>query len=142
MALSANTGRRYTLAGPHANISRAVAASARIYQGSAVGDNGSGYARPLTAGDVFLGFSTSTEYNNSSGSAGDLVAELVGEGIVHGVAVTGASAIDDVNEPVYLSDDGTFTLSSSGNSLIGKVVGFNSSTSFDVFFQSSLLSLA
>ncbi|NCS83375.1 MAG: cytoplasmic protein, partial [Cyanobacteria bacterium] len=33
-----------------------VIATDIIYEGAAVGDNGSGYARPLVAGDPFLGF--------------------------------------------------------------------------------------
>ena len=48
-----------------------VIASDIIYEGAAVGENGSGYARPLAAGDKFLGFATRNA-DNSGGSAGDI----------------------------------------------------------------------
>ena len=48
-----------------------VIASDIIYEGAAVGDNGSGYARPLVAGDPFRGFAERNA-DNSAGNAGTI----------------------------------------------------------------------
>lgn len=98
-----------------------VAASTKIYAGAAVGDNGSGYARPLEAGDPFLGFAKA-QCDNSSGAAGDLNVE-VETGMQLKVAVTGI-AITSAGAKVYMSDDNTFTLTSTDNSLVGTVREF------------------
>ncbi len=96
-----------------------VVASDIIYEGAAVGDNGSGYARPLVAGDPFLGFNRARA-DNSSGSAGDINADLNEAGKIQ-LAISGL-AITDVGKDVYASDDATFTLTSSSNSRIGYVL--------------------
>ena len=100
--LSEDTARTYEL-GERNNIG--VIASDVLYEGSAIGDNGSGYARPLVGGDPFLGFAK-VNADNSSGSAGDINVELHTEGRIK-LAVTGA-LITDVGLPVYASDDDTF----------------------------------
>ena len=51
--LTANKARSWEL-GDHNDLP--VIASDIIYQGAAVGDNGSGYMRPLSSGDPFRGF--------------------------------------------------------------------------------------
>lgn len=99
-------------------------ASDIIFEGSAVGDNGSGYARPLQAGDPFLGFSAG-KVDNSAGSAGDKDVTVKYHGLVE-LSVSGA-AITDVGEPVFASDDDTFVLTQGSNSHIGRVVRFVSS---------------
>jgi hypothetical protein len=93
-----------------------VIANDIIYEGAAVGDNGSGYARPLVAGDPFLGFAE-INVDNTGGSAGDKRVRVKREGALQ-VAVTSV-AITDVGKPVYASDDATFLLTQSTNSLIG-----------------------
>lgn len=95
-----------------------VIASDIIYQGAAVGDNGSGYARPLSAGDKFLGFAD-YQSDNSDGSAGDKYVRVRRRGAVK-LDVSGA-VITDVGIPVYASDDDTFVFSPVGNSFVGKV---------------------
>ena len=92
-----------------------------IYQGAAVGDNGSGYARPLVAGDPFLGFS---EFNvdNTGGSAGDIGVRVKREGAVQ--LPVASLAITDVGKDVYASDDNTFVLTATSNSHIGVVRAF------------------
>lgn len=98
-----------------------LAASACPYKGSAIGDNGSGYARPLVAGDDFRGFADAKS-DNSSGSAGAKNVDVIEEGKLQ-VTLSGV-AITDVGKPVYMSDDATFTLTAGSNSLVGKVARY------------------
>lgn len=95
-----------------------VIASDIIYEGSAVGDNASGYARPLQAGDPFRGFAL-RKADNSSGSAGDINVKVRSRGKVN-LAIS-SLAITDVGKDVYASDDDTFTLTASTNTRIGYV---------------------
>ena len=46
-----------------------------VYEGAMVGDNASGYGRPLVAGDKFRGHAIS-KVDNTSGVAGDLNIKL------------------------------------------------------------------
>jgi len=111
-----------------------VIASDVIYQGAAVGENGSGYARPLQAGDVFLGFAEG-RVDNSSGSAGDKHVRVKTRGVVR-LTVAGATAITGNDRPpVYASDDATFTLTSTSNSLIGYLRRWIASTDAMVEFD-------
>lgn len=96
-----------------------VIAADIIYEGAAVGDNASGYARPLVAGDAFLGFAEE-KADNSAGAAGDVNVRVKARGRVK-LAISGL-AITDVGKPVYASDDDTFTLTASTNSAIGRVL--------------------
>lgn len=111
-----------------------VIANDIIYGGAAVGDNASGYARPLAAGDPFLGFQEQT-VDNPGGAAGDKRARVFPEGYVE-VPVTGVTGLGNVGATVYASDDNTFTLTSTSNSPIGKIVDFLSGTTVLVYFQS------
>ena len=121
MALSADAPRTYELG----KINELpVAASTTIYEGAAVGDNASGYARGLVAGDPFRGIAES-QADNSAGSAGDINVRCITDGLVY-LAVTSV-AITDVGANVYASADGTFLLTAGSNSLIGKVYRYVSS---------------
>ncbi len=95
-----------------------------IYEGAAVGDNGSGYAQPLAAGDPFRGFAE-RKADNAGGSAGDVNVRINSEGKVK-LPIT-SLAIDDVGKDVYASDDDTFTLTQGANTRIGYVYRFVSS---------------
>lgn len=114
-----------------------VIASDIIYEGAAVGDNASGYMRPLVAGDPFRGFAA-RRVDNSSGSAGDKSATLRQEGIVR-LAVTGATAVTDVGAIVYATDDDTFTLTGGAATPIGRVHRWVSSTTCLVAFRAETL---
>ena len=95
-----------------------VIANDIIYEGAAVGDNGSGYMRPLVAGDPFRGFAESKVDNTAVGAAaGDKLVRLRVNGLVK-ITLSGI-AITDVGKPVWASDDDTFTLTQSTNSFIG-----------------------
>lgn len=115
-----------------------VIAADIIFEGSAVGDNASGYARPLVAGDPFRGFAVA-KVDNSLGAAGALNVEVRQRGRVQ--LAIGSLAITDVGKPVYASDDSTFTLTSTSNSYVGRVVRFVSSGVGVVEFDASRGSL-
>lgn len=112
-----------------------VIASDIIYEGAAVGDNGSGYARPLVAGDPFCGFAVERA-DNSSGSAGDINVKVIERGYIK-ASVTGVTGVGDKNSLVYMSDDNTFTLTSTSNSHVGwisrHVSGTTAIVRFDVY---------
>lgn len=110
-----------------------VIAADIIYEGSAVGENASGYARPLVAADKFLGFAMA-KADNSAGVAGAINVEVKTKGRV--VLDVATSAITSNDRPaVYASDDDTFTLVSTGNSKIGYVSRWISGTSCVVEFD-------
>lgn len=111
-----------------------VIAADIIYQDAAVGDNGSGYARPLVAGDPFRGFATE-RCDNSAGAAGDKRVNLRQRGRV--ILPVSAAAITDVDKPVYASDDDTFTFTASTNSYIGRVVRWVSTGYVEVEYDVS-----
>ena len=103
-----------------------VKALAKIYEGAAVGlDAGTGHARGLMAGDLFLGFAES-QADNSAGTAGaEINVRVLQRGAVE-LTVTNA-AITDVGAPVFASADGTFVLVEGSNSFIGVLARFVSS---------------
>jgi len=103
-----------------------------IFAGSAVGDlNGTG--RPLVAADAFVGFAEE-QCDNSGGAASAKNIRLRTEGAVI-CNVVGSTAITDRSSTVYMSDDTVFTLSSTGNTAVGKVLQWFSGTKCLVFFQ-------
>lgn len=117
-----------------------VIASDIIYEGAAVGENGSGYARPLAAGDVFLGFAEK-KADNSSGAAGAVNVRVRSKGKIK--AAISALAVTANDRPaVYMSDDNTFTLTSTSNSLIGYVSRWISTGYGVVEFDAALVRAA
>lgn len=117
-----------------------VVASDIIYEGAAVGENGSGYARPLQAGDVFLGFNQETA-DNSTGSAGDIRARTRTKGRIV-LPISGLAITANDRPAVYASDDDTFTLTASTNSLIGYVSSWVSTGFAVVEFDAGLVRAA
>ncbi len=101
-----------------------VIATDIIYEGAAVGENGSGYARPLVAADPFLGFAESRA-DNASGSAGDIRVRVQTKGIIR-LPIASLPITSNDRPKVYASDDNTFTLVSTGNTLIGTVLQWES----------------
>lgn len=105
-----------------------------IYQGSAVSDSGSpgsatNTAHQLVAGENFLGFANATVTNASGGSS---TINVITTGVVK-LSVTGVSSTS-LGAEVYASDGNTFTLTSSANSAIGRVVNIISGTTCLVRF--------
>lgn len=92
-----------------------------LVEGCAIGDNGAGYARKLNAGDRFLGFCTQRA-NNNPGASGAMLVRTRIRGAMQ-LPVSGA-VISDLLQPVYASDDDTFTFLPTGNSFVGFVRRF------------------
>jgi len=104
-----------------------------IYEGAAVGlVLATGHSRPLTSADKFAGFAES-KCDNTGGSAAAKNTRVVSKGIVQ-LPVTGAVATD-IKQPVYATDDDTFTFLPTGGVFIGKVVRFVSSGIVEVAFD-------
>lgn len=120
MSLSVNTPRTTELGDLN---DLPVAASVHIYEGAAVSVNAAGYAKPLAAGEDFVGFADA-EADNSSESAGAISVTVRQKGKVL-LSVTGAAAAN-INDAVYASDDGTFTTTTGSNSLVGYIRRFES----------------
>lgn len=114
-----------------------VIAADIIYQGAAVGENGSGYARPLVAGDPFMGFAEA-KADNSGGSAGAINVNVKKRGnIVLPISGIGITAND--RPVVYAADDDTFTLTASTNTPIGHVSRWISTGLAVVEFDAALM---
>jgi len=100
-----------------------------VYEGAAVGDNASGYGRPLVAGDKFLGHSVD-KVDNTSGAAGAKDIRLLSGRYRLEVALVGL--ITDVGQPVYMSDDATYTFLAPGNSYVGVITRYVSATKMEI----------
>ena len=134
--LAADAARDYELA----DINELpVIASDIIFRGAAVGDNGSGFSRPLQAGDPFRGFALA-QADNSSGAAGAVNVEVRERGKI--VLPITSLAIDDVGKDVYASDDDTFTLTQGSNTRIGFVSRFISTGLGVITFSSQVSDIA
>src|SRR6476469_8330691 len=117
MALSTDTPRAYGSGVEPTFTSLPCTSNVTIYEGSAVGQSGTaGTYRALVAADTFAGFAHEQVINPASGAKRVKVRQ---KGIVR-LTVVGATAVTNNSETVYASADGTFTLSSTGNSTIGK----------------------
>lgn len=112
-------------------------ASDIIYDGAAVGVvDASGHGRPLVGGDRFVGFANA-QADNSAGAAAAIDIDLRTSGKIQ-LAVSGA-VITDRGQPVYASDDDTFTFSPVGGSFIGFVHRFVSAGIVIVRFDVDVL---
>lgn len=114
--LAADSPRQYA---PGDQEAYPVIAADVIYEGAAVGENASGYSRPLQAGDPFQGFAIETA-DNAAGSAGDIDVTVKTKGRIK-LAISALAITANDRAPVYASDDNTFTLTRGSNSLIGVV---------------------
>ena len=103
-----------------------VAAGATIYAGAAVGQTPGGHARPLVAGDKFLGFAREKAVN-ATGAAGDVKVWLSNAGKFL-CNIPGGIALTDYGAPIYATDDNTFTKTAAGASFVGKLVRYENST--------------
>jgi len=106
-----------------------------VFEGAMVGDNASGYGRPLVAGDVFLGHSL-LKVDNEDGLAGAKEIRLR-TGRYRGIVTLTGVLITDVLKEVYASDDATYTLSAAGNSRVGVVIRYDSANKAVVEFQTN-----
>lgn len=109
-----------------------VVASDIIYEGAAVGNNGTNAFRPLVAGDEFAGFAEARA-DNSAGAAGAIRVRVRSRGRVQ-LPITSFD-VADVNKPVYASDDDTFSLTETTSSHVGRAVRFVATGSCIVEFD-------
>ncbi len=94
-----------------------IIASDIIYEGAAVGVvTASGHARPLAAGDRFVGFAEQ-RCDNSAGAAAAKNVRVKARGAIK-LSVSGA-VITDVGQPVYATDDDTFVFLPTGAVFVG-----------------------
>lgn len=131
--LTDNTPRVYAIGD---QLEYPVIASDIIYEGAAVGENDSGYSRPLVAGDAFQGFAIE-KVDNSDGSAGDKNVKVKSKGFIK-LAITSIAITSNDRPIVYASDDDTFTLTAGSNSPIGLVAQWESSGYAIVEFDAAL----
>jgi len=106
-----------------------------VFEGAMVGENASGYGRPLVAGDLFVGHSL-VQVDNTSGLAGAKEIRLR-TGRYRGKATISGVLITDVGKEVFASDDDTYTLSSYGNSRVGVVIRYVTTNTAIVEFQTN-----
>jgi hypothetical protein len=132
MALSANTPLVLEIGDIGAYP---VKASTKIYEGAAVGLT-SGYARGLVDGDRFVGFASEGADNSATATDGYIDVKVITRGKIK---VTLASvAVTDVGSKVYMSDDGTFTLTASPGELVGIVYRYvTTNTCIIEFYQTA-----
>ena len=95
-----------------------VKGGTHIYKGALVGLT-SGYARGLAAGDAFAGVAYE-EMDNTSGADGAVSVRVYTLGDFEHALASASRANNGA--AVYASDDATLTLTSSGNSLVGRQV--------------------
>ncbi len=117
--LAADKVRPYYFSGNPIREEYPVIANDAIYRGAAVGENGSGYSRPLVAGDPFQGFAVARA-DNTGGSAGDIRVTVEQKGFIE-LPISALAVTANDRPAVYASDDDTFTLTVGTNSLIGYV---------------------
>jgi hypothetical protein len=134
MALSAIAPRIYEVDSIYDQLP--VKATEVIYEGSAIGMT-SGYARALVAADKFGGFAMA----NVTGTAADggILVTVRRHGYIK-LPVTDI-AVTDWGAAVYASDDGTFLLDPTSNTLIGKLVRWISTGIGIVAFDTAITTL-
>jgi hypothetical protein len=104
-----------------------IAASTRLYQGSLAYFNAAGNVDDdVAAGVNFFAGVSIADYNNSSGSAGDVDAEFWTEGVFD--LVGSGFTLGTVGSDIYGSDNYTVTTSSTNTTFLGRCVGFVSTT--------------
>jgi hypothetical protein len=96
-----------------------VGGGERIFKGSLVSVDSSGYAAPLAAGEKFVGIAYD-EADNTAGADGAKSVKLFTEGdFQHALA---SIAVTDIGLPVYASADDTITKTAASNSFVGWIV--------------------
>lgn len=97
-----------------------AAANEHIFKGSLLSFESGGYVAPLTAAELFAGIAYK-ECDNSAGDDGDKdVTAFVQGDFSH--TLSGA-AITNIGAAIYASADNVLTLTSSGNTFVGYMIG-------------------
>lgn len=104
-----------------------VKGSTKIWGGSRIGLDGSGYAIKLAIGGTYGGIAEETA-DNSGGSDGDISVRVVVDARVE-QDVTGVDGPDDVTKTVYAGDDEQVDIADAGTDVaVGKIVQHISGT--------------
>lgn len=117
-----------------------IIAADTVFAGAAVSINDTGNYQPLLVANTTNGFAgfAGERCVNETGAAGALRVRGFSRGYVK-LSVTGVTAIANVNDAVYATDDDTFTLTATGGLQIGKVARWISGTTCIVFFEATNL---
>jgi hypothetical protein len=110
--------------------------STTFYEGGAVTDEGgTGEVDVLTASEGFVGFVE--KYALTTATTAAVRVKVRTQGIMKNVPVTGLDAHTDYGVAVYMSDNGTFTLTSTTTNVqVGKVLQWTGTSGYgDIFFQ-------
>lgn len=127
MALTKNVTREFGSIGPQtADQIKGVKDDVIIYEGAAVSLDSNGHLKPLAAGEDFYGFAMQMVDSNGA-AAGAKTVRVKREGSVV-LNVVGVAGVQHDTDAAYASDDGTFTLTSTSNSLIGRTEQWKSGT--------------
>lgn len=108
-------------------------AGARVFQGSVLEVDADGRVAPATkaANKVYVGWALEPA-DNRNGAAGALSVSVRRRGAVRLAVKSGESA--DVGDVAYAEDDGTVSVTSGGNSRLGRVVAAVAGST-DVFVE-------
>lgn len=141
MALAKNVERTFSASEAMADRETPVLTNVHVFAGSALSmTDAEAGVRPLVAGNPFMGFAR-YEADNNPGATGDKKVIYTPEGEVE-LNVVGVTGPGDEGKDVFASDDGTFTLTSTSNSKIGKVSLHKSGTLCMVRFQGRVSTVA
>lgn len=138
MALSANLNRTYEAHPQREQNDLPVLAAATIYAGSVVSESaGTGFAKAMATGEVFMGIAARGA-DNASGANGDKKVLVYQKGTL--VAdVVGVTGEGDYGAAVYAVDDETLTLTAGSNTQIGKITRFVSGTKVAIRFEAGVV---
>lgn len=134
-ALAKDTPRNHAPIAPDRVANYPLLADTTIFMGSFVGLNTSA-ARPLVAGDTFLGIALN---DSVSYAEGDRSVGVAMEGLFWISAITGSTGLGDLGDDVYATDSGDLSETAGSNTLIGRIVNYDADKGFLVHFKSGLL---
>lgn len=137
MALSADAVRHYA-GNLEKSTSIGIKANFTVHDGAVLCSEADGLVRPHAGGltsPKFEGFAFGSAAANAT--SGIARVDVMRKGEVWLPAITGADSVNDANADVYASDDGTFTLTASGNMAIGTIVNHTTADGFLVAFEAA-----
>lgn len=116
-------------------IDHPVDDNVRIYRNALVGRNrATGLARPLVAGDEFLGLAYRQADNTYSGhTPGGINVRL--HQVVDVVHALAGLVVGDVGKDVYATDDSTLTLTPTGASRVGRITSLDGTSAARIRLQ-------
>lgn len=113
-----------------------LVSGAKVFMGSAIGLD-SGYGQALVNGNIFAGHALEGA-DNTSGVSGD-VSVKVQAGTYKREVTLASVAQANVSDKVYMTYDGTYTLSDTDSVLVGRVVRYVATDTCMVEFTANQL---